>query len=192
MYMSIGFGILQILIGLLIKATTLIRMKKYFTAFAEVGLWLITFAGITAAVLKVPGGLWIMAAGMIGIVCTNGGDAKSIGGKFGNGVYALYGITGYVGDLISYTRLMAIGVAGGSIGGAMNLIISYIPSKGAFLILIPLMLMLLHIFNLLLGLLGAYVHSCRLQYVEYFGKFYEGGGESFKPLKMINKHINIK
>lgn len=192
MYMSIGFGILQILIGLLIKATTLIRMKKYFTAFAEVGLWLITFAGITAAVLKVPCGLWIMAAGMIGIVCTNGGDAKSIGGKFGNGVYALYGITGYVGDLISYTRLMAIGVAGGSIGGAMNLIISYIPSKGAFLILIPLMLMLLHIFNLLLGLLGAYVHSCRLQYVEYFGKFYEGGGESFKPLKMINKHINIK
>ena len=54
------------------------------------------------------------------------------------------------------------------------------------------MLMLLHVFNLLLGLLGAYVHSCRLQYVEYFGKFYEGGGESFKPLKMINKHINIK
>lgn len=192
MYMSIGFGVFQILMGLSIKAATLIKMKKYYTAFAEVGLWFITFAGIAATVLKVPFGVWIMVGGMVGIVCTNGGDAKSIGGKLGNGAYALYGIANYVGDLISYTRLMALGVAGGSIAGAMNLIISYIPAKGALLIVIPVLFVLLHIFNLLLGLLGAYVHSCRLQYVEYFGKFYEGGGESFKPLKMINKHIKVK
>lgn len=192
MYMSIGFGVFQILLGLLIKGITLIRMKQYFTALAEVGLWLVTFAGIAMAVLNVPFGIWVMAIGMIGIVCTNGGDAKSIGGKLGNGAYALYGIANYVGDLISYTRLMALGVAGGSIAGAMNLIISYIPAEGVLLLVIPVLFVLLHIFNLLLGLLGAYVHSCRLQYVEYFGKFYEGGGESFKPLKMINKNIKVK
>lgn len=191
MYLSIGFGVFQILMGLGIKAAVLIKTKQYFTAFSEVGLWLITFAGITMMALGVSIGMWIMIAGMVGIVLTNGGDAKSIGGKLGNGAYALYGITNYVGDLISYTRLMALGIAGGSIAGAMNLIIGYLPGI-AVVIIGPVLFILLHIFNLLLGLLGAYVHSCRLQYVEYFGKFYEGGGEAFKPLKMRNKHINVK
>lgn len=191
MYLSIGFGVFQILMGLGIKAAVLIKSKKYFTAFSEVGLWLITFAGIAMAALGSPIGMWVMIAGMVGIVLTNGGDAKSIGGKLGNGAYALYGITNYVGDLISYTRLMALGIAGGSIAGAMNLIIGYLPGVAIFVIG-PVLFILLHVFNLLLGLLGAYVHSCRLQYVEYFGKFYEGGGEAFKPLKMRNKHINVK
>ena len=191
MYMSIGFGVFQILMALLIKAVTLIKTKQYFTAFAEVGLWLLTFAGIALMALGIPVGKWIMTVGMVGIVVTNGGDAKSVGGKLGNGAYALYGITGYVGDLISYTRLMALGIAGGSIAGAMNLIIGYVPGV-AYFVIGPILFVLLHIFNLLLSLLGAYVHACRLQYVEYFGKFYNGGGEAFKPLKMRNKHINVK
>lgn len=191
MYMSIAFGVVQILIGLLLKGYMLIKAKNYFGAFSEVGLWLLTFAGITIMALGYSIGTWIMIVGMVGIVLTNGGDAKSIGGKLGNGAYALYGITGYVGDLISYTRLMALGIAGGSIAGAMNLIIGYIPGVAA-IVICPIMFVLLHIFNLLLGLLGAYVHSCRLQYVEYFGKFYDGGGQSFKPLKMRNKKINVK
>lgn len=191
MYLSIGFGVFQILVGLLIKATVLIKSKKYFTAFAEVGLWLVTFAGIAMMALGVSVGTWIMIIGMVGIVLTNGGEATSVAGKLGNGAYALYGITGYVGDLISYTRLMALGIAGGSIAGAMNLIIGNLPGL-AVIIIGPVLFILLHIFNLLLSLLGAYVHACRLQYVEYFGKFYEGGGEAFKPLKMKNKNINVK
>ena len=191
MYMSIGFGVFQILVGLFIKGYMLIKAKNYFGAVSEVGLWLLTFVGIAVMALGNSIGTWIMVAGMVGIVLTNGGDAKSIGGKLGNGAYALYGITNYVGDLISYTRLMALGVAGGSIAGAMNLIIGYLPGVAAIAIG-PILFILLHIFNLLLGLLGAYVHSCRLQYVEYFGKFYDGGGQSFKPLKMRNKKINVK
>lgn len=191
MYMSIGFGVFQILVGLFIKGYMLIKAKNYFGAVSEVGLWLVTFVGIAVMALGNSIGTWIMVAGMVGIVLTNGGDAKSIGGKLGNGAYALYGITNYVGDLISYTRLMALGVAGGSIAGAMNLIIGYLPGVAA-IVIGPILFVLLHIFNLLLGLLGAYVHSCRLQYVEYFGKFYDGGGESFKPLKMRNKKINVK
>lgn len=191
MYMSIGFGVFQILIGLLIKGVMLIKSKQYFAAWSEVGFWLMTFIGIACAVLKVPFGTAIMTIGMIAIVLTNGGDAKSIAGKLGNGTYALYNITGYLGDLISYTRLMAIGIAGGSIAGAMNLIIGNLPGVAA-IVIGPVLFVLLHVFNLLLGLLGAYVHSCRLQYVEYFGKFYDGGGEAFKPLKMKNTKIKVK
>lgn len=193
MIMSIGFGVVQILVALGIKAYTMIKAKDYFGAFADVGIWLITFAGIAMFALKVPFGGAIMAAGMVGIVLTNGRDAKGIGGKLGSGAYALYGITGYVGDLVSYTRLMALGVAGGSIASAMNLIIGYLPSNILVsFVLVPVLFVLLHVFNMLLGLLGAYVHSCRLQYVEYFGKFYEGGGKEFKPFKMDDEYIKIK
>lgn len=191
MYLSIGFGVFQILVGMLIKLYMLLKSKQYYAAFAEVGFWLITFAGIALAVLKIPFGTIIMIVGMIAIVLTNGGDATSVAGKLGNGTYALYNITGYLGDLISYTRLMALGIAGGSIAGAMNLIIGNLPGVAA-LVIGPILFVLLHVFNLLLGLLGAYVHSCRLQYVEYFGKFYDGGGEAFKPFKMKNKKLKVK
>ena len=60
------------------------------------------------------------------------------------------------------------------------------------IIVIPLLFVLVHIFNLGLSLLGAYVHTARLQYVEYFGKFYEGGGKAFKPFKASEKYINLK
>jgi V/A-type H+-transporting ATPase subunit I len=86
---------------------------------------------------------------------------------------------------------MALGLAGGSIAGALNLIITMLPGAAAFLFG-PLIFILGHIFNLGLSLLGAYVHTCRLQYVEYFGKFYEGGGKAFTPFKTNNKYVNLK
>lgn len=194
MALSIGFGVIQILIALFIKAFILIKAKQYFSAFSNVGLWLVSFVGIAMFMLNNPFGKWIMISGMLGIVFTNGREAKNVLGKLVQGTYSLYGITNYIGDLVSYTRLMALGVAGGSIASAMNLIISYIPSSNILIkiVLIPMLFVAVHIFNLLLSVLGAYVHSCRLQYVEYFGKFYEGGGKAFKPLKMANKHIEIK
>ena len=102
-----------------------------------------------------------MICGMVGIVITNGRESSSTAGKLAEGAYALYGITNYVGDLVSYTRLMALGVAGGSIASAMNLIIGYLPSNIiVVLIIAPLLFVAVHVFNLLLGALGAYVHSC--------------------------------
>lgn len=132
-----------------------------------------------------------MIAGMVLIVLTNGRDAKSVAGKLASGAYALYGITGYIGDLVSYTRLMALGISGGSIAGALNLIIGSFPGISLFIVG-PVLFIAVHIFNMLLGLLGAYVHGLRLQYVEFFGKFYSGGGRPFSPFKMVNKYINIK
>ena len=132
-----------------------------------------------------------MIFGMLVIVLTNGRQAGSVGARLGQGAYALYGITSYVGDLVSYTRLMALGLAGGSLAGAFNLIAGMIPGVAA-IIFVPIILIFGHIFNLALSLLGAYVHTCRLQYVEYFGKFYEGGGRSFAPFKSETKYVNLK
>ena len=192
--LSVGFGVVQIFFGLFIKAYMLIRDKQYIYALFDVGSWImlliglpmIFFGGTISLVGKI-----LAIVGSVLIVLTQGRDEKTKGAQIGQGLYALYGITGYVGDLVSYTRLMALGIAGGSIAAALNLIIGMFPGI-AVIIVGPLFFIAAHTFNMLLSLLGAYVHTARLQYVEYFSKFYEGGGKPFTPFKTINKFITIK
>ncbi|HAT4201753.1 TPA: V-type ATP synthase subunit I [Clostridium perfringens] len=192
--LSVGFGVIQIFFGLFIKAYMLIRDKQYLYALFDVGSWImlliglpmIFFDGTISLVGKV-----LSIVGSILIILTQGRDEETKGAQIGQGLYALYGITGYVGDLVSYTRLMALGIAGGSIAAALNLIIGMFPGI-AVIIVGPLFFIAAHTFNMLLSLLGAYVHTARLQYVEYFSKFYEGGGKAFTPFRTINKFITIK
>lgn len=192
---SIVFGVIQIFFGLGIKAYVLIRDGRPLDALYDVGSWVLTLVSIGVFAMGSRSlatiGKYGMIVGMIAIVLTQGRHMKSVGGKLGQGLYALYGITGYVGDLVSYTRLMALGLAGGSIAGALNLIIGMFPTV-ALIILGPVIFILAHIFNLGLSLLGGYVHTCRLEYVEYFSKFYEGGGRPFEPFKTLDKFIKIK
>lgn len=198
--LSLALGVIQIFFGLFIKVYSLIRIGKVKDALLDPGSWIITLLSIggIAAVkfLKLPnilGNIFIGTAiiGAILIVIGGGREEKSTGAKIGQGLYSLYGITGYVGDLVSYTRLMALGLAGGSIAGALNLLIHTLPGVAA-IVIGPILFVLFHIFNLGLSLLGAYVHTARLQYVEYFGKFYEGGGRPFKAFKVSEKYIKIK
>ena len=198
--LSLALGVIQIFFGLFIKVYSLIRIGKVKDALLDPGSWIITLLSIggIAAVkfLKLPnilGNIFIGTAiiGAILIVIGGGREEKSTGAKIGQGLYSLYGITGYVGDLVSYTRLMALGLAGGSIAGALNLLIHTLPGVAA-IVIGPILFVLFHIFNLGLSLLGAYVHTARLQYVAYFGKFYEGGGRPFKAFKVSEKYIKIK
>ncbi len=85
------------------------------------------------------------------------------------GAYNLYGLTGYIGDLVSYTRLMALGISGGSIGAAFNMLVAFMPPAARFSVGI-LLIIALHALNMFLTLLSAYVHGARLQYVEFFWK----------------------
>lgn len=198
---SIVLGVIQIFFGLGIKAYTLIRIGKKKDAFYDVGAWLITLISVGvfggSIVLGWPPVVkYISIAGLIFgsivIILTGGRAEKSKGAQIGQGLYALYGITGYVSDLVSYTRLMALGLAGGSIASALNMLIQQLPQGIVAIIIGPIVFVLAHIFNLLLSLLGAYVHTARLQYVEYFSKFYEGGGKPFTPFKSSEKYINLK
>ena len=86
---------------------------------------------------------------------------------------------------------MALGLSGGCIASAFNMLITQMSGWYA-IVVIPLLFVLIHIFNLGLSLLGAYVNTARLQYVEYFGKFYEGGGKQFEPFTVSEKYMNLK
>jgi len=192
--MSMVMGFVHLMIGLGIKAAMYIRDGHPFLALFDVGFWYMTLGGLILVLVKgfVPQlanlnntVLWIVAiAGMVGIVMTNGRSAKTIFGRGAEGLYSIYGLTSYLGDVVSYSRLMALGLAGGSIGLAINMIIKMIQSNGIIGIIISIPVFIgIHMFNLLINGLSAYVHSARLIYVEFFGKFYEGGGIAFKPFR---------
>ncbi len=201
MVLSIILGIVHIFIALGIKAFILIRDKKYYDSLCDVGFWILTlistgyfiyakFTGLTGNIVDIA--KYTMIISMLLIIATGGREVKNIGGRIGLGVYALYGISGYMGDLISYVRLMALGLSGGYIAYAVNMIASMLGNKWYMLIFVALILVIGHGFNLFLSMLGAYVHTSRLIYVEFFSKFYEGGGKPFKDFKIKEKYINIR
>ena len=86
---------------------------------------------------------------------------------------------------------MALGLAGGFIAQAMNIIAGMLGGNLVGLIFVPVIFVLGHLFNMFLSFLGAYVHTSRLMYVEFFGKFYEGGGKPFKDFRTESKYINL-
>lgn len=198
---SVGLGVIHIFCGLSVKAYMLIRDGKFIDAIYDVFTWFFALIGaigllivnITDVLPKSSSMFFtvIMIIGMIGIVLTNGRDNKTLFGKLAGGLYALYGISSYIGDFVSYSRITALGLAGGFIGVAFNMIINMFPVWAKFTIGIGIFAAT-HLFNLFLSSLGAYVHTCRLQYVEYFSKFYEGGGRPFKPFRSSDKYIEIK
>jgi len=198
--LSVVFGFIQILTALLIGGIQHIRKKEFAqsiqTSFAWqgilIGIALVVIGNMildNAALGTFGTILAIVSAALvviIPVITTKGSKGAAIGG----GLYDLYGITGYIGDLVSFTRLMALGVAGGSIAAAFNMLVAFMPVGARFSIGIVL-IVALHALNMFLALLGAYVHGARLQYVEFFGKFYQGGGRKFVPFKPEEKYVNI-
>ncbi|WP_165003719.1 MULTISPECIES: V-type ATP synthase subunit I [unclassified Enterococcus] len=197
--LSVVFGLIQILVGLFVSAKEHLKHKEYLNAVSEGFAWQgiligIVIALIGAMLLKntafvyIGAGLAIIAAICIIAVPIIQSPSKVKGAA--KGAYNLYGLTGYIGDLVSYTRLMALGISGGSIGAAFNMLVAFMPPAARFSVGI-LLIIALHALNMFLTLLSAYVHGARLQYVEFFGKFYTGGGRAFNPLKTAEKYVNI-
>ncbi|MBP6281618.1 MAG: V-type ATP synthase subunit I, partial [Leptotrichiaceae bacterium] len=195
------FGLIHIFFGLGVKAYLLIKSGKTIDAIYDVVLWYMAITGGIVTLISGPLKLgsnvsnismWVMIIGMLGIFLTGGREAKSIGGKFGGGLYSLYGISSYVGDFVSYSRLMALGLSGGFIAQAMNMISGMLSTTWIGMVFVPVVFIGGHLFNMFISFLGAYVHTSRLIYVEFFGKFYEGGGKPFKEFRTESKYINIK
>jgi V/A-type H+-transporting ATPase subunit I len=198
--LSIVFGVIQIFIGLGLAAKENIKAKNYLGAvsdgFAWQGIMVGAIVGGLGKMLMDSQGLFFIGVGLavlsaLLIIVTPMLQSKSKLKGLAKGAYNLYGITSYIGDLVSYTRLMALGISGGSIAAAFNMLVGYMPPIARFSVGILLMLAL-HGLNIFLSLLSAYVHGARLQYVEFFGKFYEGGGRAFSPLKTEEKYVNIE
>ncbi|OJG71321.1 V-type ATP synthase subunit I [Enterococcus quebecensis] len=198
--LSVIFGFIQLLTGLMVNGIELTKRKRYLDSISESFAWQGLLVGILISVLGmlifnndglVTIGIVVAVISAISIIVVPIIQSKSKIKGLAKGLYGLYGLTGYIGDLVSYTRLMALGISGGSIAAAFNMLVAFMPPVARFTVGI-LLIVALHALNLFLSLLSAYVHGARLQYVEFFGKFYTGGGRAFKPLKTEEKYMNIE
>ena len=199
---SFGLGILHLFLGVAVS----FKMswddgRKLDAVLDTVPIYMIILgvAPLGASILTdVPGilktiGTPVLIAGVVLLVLTSGRSSKSVFGKFFGGLYALYNTaTGWLSDILSYSRLLALGLATGSIAGVINLI-GTMPENTVFkAVLLVIVFIVGHSVNMAINLLGAYVHTDRLQFVELFSKFYTGGGREFEPLTVNTQYIKFK
>ncbi len=199
MIMAVIFGGIHLFFGLGIKAYMLLRDGKKWDAVFDVLFWYMALTGLILMLLAPMVGLpvlvgtiakWVMIAGMAGIVLFAARDAAGWGPRIAGGAYSLYGVSSWVGDFVSYSRLMALGLSGGFIGMAFNMMAGMVGGAWYLLPFSAVIFLVGHGFNMFLSLLSAYVHALRLTYVEFFGKFYEGGGKPFNKMKSTPKYVN--
>ena len=207
------FGIIHLFVGLAIQMIQMIRNGDVKGAIFDVVFWYMLVGGLIVAVMTVPMlmqdmfqlsfilplgvrkvALIIALLGAVGIVLTAGRDSKNWGKRILKGLYGVYGVSGYLSDILSYSRLLALGLATGVIATVFNAMAGMVAKgKGVVgVILFIIIFVIGHAMNLAINALGAYVHTNRLQYVEFFGKFYEGGGRTLDPLTENTKYYRVK
>ena len=196
---SVAFGMIHILAALVIKFYMQWRNGDKVDAVCDTGFWIVALFGISLFAagmgLGIGGvdtvGLVLASVGFGGILITGGRKSNNIIGKLFGGVLSLYDITSYVGDVLSYSRLMALGLATGVIASVINVLGSLGGASVVGVIAYIVISIFGHALNFAINCLGAYVHTNRLQYVEFYQKFYEGGGKKFKPFSMNTKYFNF-
>ena len=204
------FGIIHLYAGLAMKGYEYLKQKDIVGFFSDVIAWYMfltglilmllptkIFASIAQMEFNFPGWLNMLAkiitiVGLVVIILMSGRANKNWGLRIALGAYDIYGVTGWLSDVLSYSRLLALGLATGVIASVINMMAS-MQGKTVFGVIIFILVFILgHTLNIAINLLGAYVHTNRLQYVEFFGKFYDAGGIPFSPFKSNNKYIEIK
>ncbi|MHC4926963.1 MAG: V-type ATPase 116kDa subunit family protein, partial [Planctomycetota bacterium] len=198
--LSLGLGYVQILFGLIIGFFNHLKRKEYAAAIYEKLTWvillncLLLFAlakyKILPEVLGTP--FAIIALVMVGLIfwCTERNSGMA--GRIGGGVFAVFSTVFYVGDMLSYVRIMALGMVTAGLGMAVNILTKLVMDVPYVGFILGLLLFVFgHFVNIALSLLSAFVHSLRLQFVEFFPKFFEGGGREFKPLRNDYKYVTI-
>lgn len=195
----LGLGVLQIIAGIVISFWWKIKNKNITSALLDDAMWLyfltsmLIWAGNKIGIIDLSFSKYLVWVGIFGIVITQGRKAKNPILKLVNGIVSLYGLVGYLSDVLSYSRLLALGLATGIIAMVVNLIasltIDMVPYFGYFLAV--LIIIGGHAFNIAINALGSFIHSSRLQFVEFFPKFMEGGGVNLSPIKKDNKYTKI-
>lgn len=191
---TIVVGVLHIFTGMITKIVLLVKEGRWLDAVFDHLSWMMIILGI--GFIFLPGlstaGIAVAVIGALIVLLTAGRAKKGVLGKVTGGLVGLYGITSYFSDILSYSRILALGLATGVVGMVMNMLAGMIQGSVIGFILSLFIYIIGHVFNLVLGLLSAYVHDCRLQYIEFYSKFYEGGGVPFRPFKIRTNYINIK
>ena len=194
---SLILGVIHIFIAMGIKAYMQIKEGQWFDAICDEGFWYATVTGI---------GIWLFGGNIgintkIGMVLTIigaaglllfGGRHKKGFGRITGGLSELYNITSYMSDILSYARILALGLATGVIAQVVNTMGSLAGGGIGGFIVLMLVFVVGQLLNFAINALGAFIHASRLQYVEFFGHFYEDGGEPFQPFRKNTHYIKIE
>ncbi|MDD4690878.1 V-type ATP synthase subunit I [Eubacterium aggregans] len=186
-------GVLHIFSGMGIKIAEEVKAGRWMDAIFDQVSWMVLIVGLGFMFLEPlkTAGMWMAIGGAVVILCTAGREKPGIVGKITGGLLGLYDISSYMSDILSYSRILALSLATGVIGMVMNLLAGMVSGSVIGFIFAILIYLVGHSFNLAMSLLSAYVHDSRLQYIEFFNKFYEGGGYAFKPLSIQSKYIDV-
>jgi len=200
--LALMLGVFQILFGIAIQMYINIRDGNVADAVLDDGLWIYFITSVVLYVFATAGALgaafksiagYMVLAGAGILVLTQGRRQKNIFLKAATGILSLYKLVGYFSDVLSYSRLLALGLATAVIAMVVNLIggmtAGSIPILG--ILLTAVIYTIGHLFNLTISSLGAFIHSGRLQFAEFFSKFVEGGGKEFRPFRKETKYVNL-
>ena len=196
--LSLALGVVHIFIGMGIKAYMQIKEGKWLDAICDEGFWYVTIIGLiawlgggTISDSLTTVGMYMSIIGGAGLLLTGGRHNKGFG-KITGGLSNIYNITSYMSDILSYARLLALGLATGVIAQVVNTMGTLFGGGIGGLIALTIIFLFGHTLNLAINALGALIHASRLQYVEFFGKFYEDGGEPFDPFRRKTKYIKLE
>lgn len=196
---SIAVGAIHLVGALSVKFYILCKTQTVLDAIFDAGSWILVFlgggiaaVGVMAAPALTTVGIVFVVLGYGTLIATQGRAEKNIVMRIGKGIMSLYDTISYVSDLLSYSRVLSLGLASAVIGSVFNLL----GTLGGFsffgLIIFVIAVLLGHTLNIAINLLGTFVHTSRLQYIEFFGKFYESGGRAFVPLEPKPKYYVYK
>lgn len=206
---SFLLGVIHLFCGLAVQFYQLVKRKQFADAVYDVVFWYFLVGGLLLllvgsdmfkSMMNLDLGLppivgtvagVFAAIGAVGIILTAGRESKNPFKRLLKGLYGLYGVSSWLSDILSYSRLLALGLATGVIAQVFNQIGSMLGGGVVGAIVFLLVFLIGHPLNLAINLLGAYVHTNRLQYVEFFGKFYEGGSRKFEPFAAHTKYFKF-
>jgi len=185
---SLGVGAVHLIAGMAVRFVILCKEGHAIDAILDIGLYWLLFLGVALIFLLPTVGIWTTVAAAVLIVLTHGRAEKNLVMKFLKGLLGLYDLISYVSDLLSYSRILALGLAAGVIAQVVNILGTMGgPTVVGFFALVVAFLVG-HLLNIAINVLGTFVHTSRLQYIEFFNKFYEDGGVPFEPAVPSDKY----
>jgi len=210
LYLTLALGLLQLSAGIVVNLVKRWKAGEKLTAVVDQSGWLLATAGLFPWLFNryLLGGtlydssgpldsifMFMLAAGALLIFIMGGREAKGFG-KIGLGAYAMYGIVNLLGDVLSYSRLFALALSSAIIAQVINqmagMLIEQLGIPVLGIVLAAVVVIGGHTFNLGMAALSGFIHTARLQFVEFFGKFYDGTGVPFKPLRFEPKYTYIE
>ena len=187
--LAIVIGVVQLVFGQCIHIYMGFRDGHPIDGLLDVVPWWLFFGSIGLVAAGQP--WWWILVGCAILIATQGHTKRGFFGKLFGGVASLYDVTSWLSDVLSYSRLMALMLATSVIASVMNTLGTLGGLSVGGIILFVLVFIIGHVFNVGVNIIGTYVHAARLQYLEFFGKFYEEGGQAFQPMTYNTKYVDI-